>query len=110
MDSKKRPSDSPSRRRFLIGGAALTGAALARRKAFADPTAKAKSDAKMPVPNRAPLAPTPFHALPLGSVRAKGWLLYMLELQQGGLTGHAEELFDATRPDSAWKGGAGEDW
>lgn len=50
-----------------------------------------------------------FTALPLGSVRACGFLLRQLELQRDNFTGRMEELPDYG-PESGWLGGAGESW
>jgi hypothetical protein len=52
----------------------------------------------------------PSHELPLGAIRARGWLLDQLRLQATGLTGHLEEVWEDVGPDSGWKGGPGEDW
>jgi DUF1680 family protein len=63
------------------------------------------------VTNRAPLLATPFVALPLGDVRAQGWLLTQCQLQREGLTGHAETLYaDDIGTNSAWLGGTGDAW
>ena len=63
--------------------------------------------------NRAPLAETPFIALPVGSVKADGWLLKQLQLQKSGLTGNAETLYNSPNdlgPGNDWLGGAGDSW
>jgi len=59
--------------------------------------------------NRAPLVSTPFVALPLGSIRANGWLLKQLQLQRDGLTGNAEAIYPELGSNAAWLGGSAPD-
>jgi len=61
-------------------------------------------------PNRPPLHPTAFIALPLGAVKPKGWLLDQLRVQANGLTGHLDEIWADVGPTSGWLGGSGESW
>ena len=62
------------------------------------------------VPNRPPLQSSPFIALDLGSIKARGWLENQLRLQIDGLTGHAEEVIPELGPENGWRGGNGEGW
>ncbi|WP_158826762.1 beta-L-arabinofuranosidase domain-containing protein [Mucilaginibacter lacusdianchii] len=63
--------------------------------------------------NRAPLKADSYAQLPLGSIKAKGWLKKQLELQKDGATGHAEELYPGKNDlgkDADWLGGDGNSW
>ncbi|GAB1415377.1 hypothetical protein MASR2M117_07830 [Paludibacter sp.] len=63
--------------------------------------------------NQSPLIEAPFIALPIGSVKAEGWLYNQLMLQKNGLTGHAETLYNHKNdlgPDCDWLGGTGDSW
>ncbi|MFC3559515.1 beta-L-arabinofuranosidase domain-containing protein [Pedobacter jamesrossensis] len=63
--------------------------------------------------NKAPLKQDVYVQLPLGSIKAKGWLLKQLELQKDGFTGNAEELYPGKNDlgkDADWLGGSGNSW
>ncbi|KAA6302984.1 MAG: Levanase [Candidatus Ordinivivax streblomastigis] len=65
------------------------------------------------IKNKAPLAAVPFTPLPIGSVKAEGWLLKQLQLQKEGLTGNAEWLYNSANDlgaGSDWLGGTGDSW
>ena len=63
--------------------------------------------------NRKPLKQDTYVQLPLGSIKAKGWLLKQLEQQRDGATGHAEALYPEDGnlgKGSDWLGGSEPGW
>lgn len=63
------------------------------------------------VSNREPLKENPFILLPLGSVKAEGWLQEMLLLQKKGATGKLDELYPLVMGNNnGWLGGDGDQW
>ena len=61
--------------------------------------------------NRAPLTQRAYAELPLGSIRAEGWLYEMLNRQREGLTGHLDELYPQVMGKrNGWLGGDGDVW
>ena len=56
-------------------------------------------------------AQTGYGELPLGAIKADGWLLEQLQRQANGLTGHLDEVYPQVMGDSnAWLGGDGDAW
>lgn len=61
--------------------------------------------------NRFPLLTKPYLELPLGSIKARGWLLNQLERMRDGLTGHLDEIYpEVMGPRNGWLGGDGDGW
>jgi hypothetical protein len=64
-----------------------------------------------PLPqNLAPLQPAAYLGLPVGAVKARGWLLNQLRVQADGITGHLDEYWDDVGTKCGWLGGSGDDW
>lgn len=60
---------------------------------------QAKTAGGFYTPNRAPLAPTAFLKLPVGSIKPQGWLAHQLALQVDGLCGRYPEVSDYLKYD-----------
>ena len=71
------------------------------------PKTSAKND--FYVGNRAPLTPSPFLKLPIGSIKPKGWLRKQLQLEADGFVGHLMEISRFLKKDgNAWLSPKGE--
>ena len=61
--------------------------------------------------NRTPLEPSQYAILPIGAVRAGGWLQEQLEQQALGLTGTLDKVYpEVVGQNNAWLGGDGDAW
>ena len=60
--------------------------------------------------SREPLLPNPLARLPLGSVRAAGWLRHQLVLMVDGMTGRLPEVSHFLADGNGWLGGDGHGW
>lgn len=61
--------------------------------------------------NSYPLLPKPYIELPLGSIKAKGWLHEMLIRQKTGATGQMDKLYPQVMGErNGWLGGDGDQW
>lgn len=66
---------------------------------------------KQYINNRAPLKPNPYIELPLGAIKAEGWLKEMLLRQKSGSTGNLDKLYPLVMGDrNGWLGGDGDQW
>ena len=62
------------------------------------------------VSNCEPLLPSPLVKLPLGSIRAEGWMRHQLELMADGMVGYLPELSQFLQSDNGWFGTENEGW
>jgi len=61
--------------------------------------------------NRSPLAPQPYLELPLGSIKARGWLLEQLQNMKTGMTGNLDSIYpEVVGQRNGWLGGDGDGW
>lgn len=61
--------------------------------------------------NRSPLRSKPYAALPLGEVKAEGWLKRELQTMAAGMSGKLDSLYPTVLSDrNGWLGGDGDGW
>lgn len=61
--------------------------------------------------NRYPLAENSYLEIPIGDIKAQGWLLEQLQRQKTGLTGNLDEVYpQVVGKRNAWLGGDGDTW
>ncbi|WP_137403023.1 beta-L-arabinofuranosidase domain-containing protein [Echinicola rosea] len=61
--------------------------------------------------NKAPLAPSPYLALPLGNISPEGWLKEQLVRMKDGLTGKLDSIYPSVMGQrNGWLGGDGDGW
>ena len=61
--------------------------------------------------NRYPLVRKPYMELPLGSIKARGWLLEMLQRQRNGASSQMDVLYpEVMGARNGWLGGDGDQW
>lgn len=87
--------------------------ASAAQGAAEEPVVKTQLDVSAPntlyVTNRPPLLPSPLVKLPIGAVKARGWLQTQLKLEADGFTGRLDELSRFLKKESnAWLSPTGE--
>jgi hypothetical protein len=89
------------KRSVLGAGAALIGSSTIGHTEAALQTLNTvnPSSGGLYINNRAPLAPLAFVKLPVGSIKASGWLAAQLSLEVTGLTGRYSEISDYLKYD-----------
>ncbi|MGB7136555.1 MAG: beta-L-arabinofuranosidase domain-containing protein, partial [Acidobacteriaceae bacterium] len=107
---RKPPFSGLMTRREVMRAITASGMSLALPGLLLDSALADTSQAKPVVKDRVPLAPAVFFALPLGSIRPRGWLLEQLRIQANGLSGHLSQIWPDVGPNSGWLGGSGESW
>jgi len=86
----------------LGSGLPSTQARVADRIGVVDAPSPSSPNSHYPG-NRAPLMPSAFNKLPIGSVRPEGWVREQLRLMADGFTGHLPEISQWCKfQDSAW--------
>ncbi len=61
--------------------------------------------------NRSPLNPNPYLELPLGAIKAEGWLEEQLKRMASGMTGNLDNIYPTVVGDrNGWLGGDGDGW